>query len=154
MEHERDPAIGSQPKFTDRLRSDGRQKIESSKRTAAEHIEGIAEALNRAREVLEQREPAIASYASQLANRVGNLATRLREASMEDLLEDTRELARRNPMMYLAGGVAVGFVLARFLKTSSTETRTRGEQEPITSGTTTEPPTVTEEVVPASPQGG
>ncbi|HEX7013555.1 MAG TPA: hypothetical protein VF161_12445 [Steroidobacteraceae bacterium] len=152
MEHERDPATGSQLKFTDRLRSDGKQKIESTKQTAAQHIEGIAEALDRAREVLEQREPAIASYASQLANRVGNLATRLREASTDDLLEDTRQLARRNPMMYLAGGVAVGFVLARFLKASSA--KTRGEQEPIASGTTTEPPIVTEEVVPASSQGG
>lgn len=150
MEHERNPAPGSQERFTDRLRSDGRQKIESTKRTAAQHVEGIALALDRAREVLEQREPALASYASQLASGVGNLATRLREASLEDLLEDTRELARRNPMMYLAGGVAAGFALARFLKASEA----RRERESVASGVTAEAPIITDEVSPAPSQGG
>jgi hypothetical protein len=54
-----------------------------------------------------------------LANNVGNLATRLREGSIEDLVDDTRALARRNPGLFIAGGIVAGFALARFAKASA-----------------------------------
>lgn len=112
--------------ITERLRSDSRQQIDSRKRVAADRVEEFAHALSRASEHLEHQ-PTLANYANQIANSVGNLATRLREGSVEDLLEDTRQLARRNPGMFILGGFAVGVALARFLKASGQSTEYSGE---------------------------
>jgi hypothetical protein len=95
------------------------ESLESTKRTAADQIDSVAKALESARTRLEQEQPTLAAYAGRISTGVSNLATRLREGSTEELLEDARRLARRNPALFLAGGVALGFSLARFLKASA-----------------------------------
>src|SRR5262245_1147239 len=112
--------------LTEQLKQDGRQRIEQTKQTAAEHVETVAQALASAKERLEHDQPTLAEYAGRIATGVGNLATRLREGSMDDLLGDTRDLARRNPALFLAGSVALGFALSRFLKSSAAERAAQG----------------------------
>lgn len=107
--------------ITERMKQDGKQKIESTKRSAADQIDQVAHALSRAGEELNQSQPTLANYASQFASTVSRLASRLRDGNMDDLISDTRELARRNPGLFLAGGVALGFALTRFLKASGDE---------------------------------
>lgn len=106
-------------KLGERLKRDGKERVESSKRSVADHIREIAQALERAREYLDQTEPRLGTYAGEAATRVSNFATRLRDSDLDDLLAETRRVARRNPALYLAGAVGVGFVLARFLKSSA-----------------------------------
>jgi len=105
--------------FAQRLREDGRRTIEQRKRSAAERVDGIAQALERSGEQFSESEPTLADLASRIAGTVGNLATRLREGSIDDLVDDTRAMARRNPGLFIAGGLIAGFVLARFVKASS-----------------------------------
>jgi hypothetical protein len=105
--------------LTQRLKRDSREKIESGKRSAAAHIEELAHAIDHAGTRLDQNEPTLAAYAGQIAAGVGKLATRLREDSLDDLLEETRRLARRNPALFLAGGVVLGIAASRFLKASA-----------------------------------
>ena len=105
--------------FTQRLKEDGRRTIEQRKRSAAERVDGIAQALERSGAQFSEAEPTLADLASRLASTVGNLATRLREGSIDDLVDDTRALARRNPGLFIAGGIVAGFVLARFVKASA-----------------------------------
>jgi hypothetical protein len=119
---------------TERLKQDGKQKIESSKRSAADQIDEVARALNRAGEQLNESQPTIANYAGQMASNVSRLATRLRDGSIDDLVKDTRELAKRNPGMFLAGGVALGFALSRFLKASGEQTSSTDYSDDYTSG--------------------
>ena len=117
MEHERGSVSESARGLTDRLRTDGRQQLENRKRVAAEQIEEVAHALSRAGEQLENQ-PTLAGYASHIATSVSNLAPRLRDGSIEDLIDDTRQLARRNPGLFILGSFAAGVALARFLKSS------------------------------------
>jgi hypothetical protein len=127
MQEQRGPISESAGGLTDRLRSDGRQQLETRKRMAAEQIEEVAHALSRAGEQLESQ-PTLAGYASQIATNVSNLATRLRDGSIEDLVDDTRQLARRNPGLFILGSFAAGVALARFLKsTQQTLAETREE---------------------------
>jgi hypothetical protein len=105
--------------ITDRLKQDSKQKIETGKRSAADQIDQVAQALSRAGEELNQSQPTLANYAGQIASTVSNFATRLRDGNMDELVNDTRELARRNPGLFLLGGVAFGFALSRFLKASA-----------------------------------
>jgi len=101
-----------------RLREDGKQRIDSGKRAAADQIAEIADAIDAAGAQLDQSQPTLASYASTLADGVGGLAKHLREDSIEDLYYQVRRLASRHPGMLLLGSAAVGIVLARFMKAS------------------------------------
>jgi hypothetical protein len=122
MEQRREPV--STTRLGDRLRQDGRQQIETRKRVAADQIDELAHALGRAGEQLDQSQPTLAAYANQIASGVSNLATRLRDDSVEELLDDARQAARRNPGLFLLGGFALGVALARFLKASERSTET------------------------------
>lgn len=106
------------PDFKQRLREEGKEKIESGKRAAADQIADIAEAIEAAGEQLDESQPTLASYASQLADGVGGLAAHLREDSIEDLYYHVRQLAIRHPGMFLLGSAALGLVLVRFMKAS------------------------------------
>jgi hypothetical protein len=117
MASERNPSTGKTG-ITDRIKQDGKQKIETTKRSAADQIDQVAQALTRAGEELGQSQPTLANYASQISSSVSTFAARLRDGNMDELVTDARELARRNPGLFLIGGVALGFAVSRFLKAS------------------------------------
>jgi hypothetical protein len=127
---ETNPRSGTRPPhgFAQRLKEDGRRTLEQRKRSAAERVDGIAQAIERSGAQFSETEPTLADLASRLAGTVGNLATRLREGSMDELLDETRSLARRNPGLFIAGGVVAGFALARFVKASARRAPTLTEE--------------------------
>ena len=104
--------------FAQRLKEDGRRTVEQRKRSAAQRVDEFAQAIERTGAQFRENEPTLADIASRLAGTVGNIATRLREGSIDDLVQDTRAFARRNPGLFVAGGVIVGFAIARFAKAS------------------------------------
>ena len=129
--------------FAQRLKEDGRRTIEQRKRSAAERVDGLAQAIERTGAQFSDSEPTIADLANRLASTVGNFATRLREGSIDDLLDDTRAFARRNPGLFIASGVLAGFAVARFAKASA---RRSDEAASLPDGA----PTLTEAVEPES----
>ena len=118
---ETNPRSSTRPSrgFAQRLKEDGRKTIEQRKRSAAARVDENAQAIGRTGAQFSENEPTIAEVANRLAGTVGNLATRLREGSIDDLVEDARVFARRNPGVFIAAGLAAGFVLARFVKASA-----------------------------------
>jgi hypothetical protein len=110
-----------------RIKDDGKEKIESGKRAAADQIAEIADAIDLAGSQLDQSQPTLANYATQVANSVGTFATRLREDSIEDIYRDMRDLATRHPGMFLLGSAALGLVAARFMKASAEQASYGGE---------------------------
>jgi hypothetical protein len=124
MASERNPSTGKTG-ITDRIKQDSKQKIETTKRSAADQIDQVAQALTRAGEELGQSQPTLANYASQISSSVSTFAARLRDGNMDELVTDARELARRNPGLFLVGGVALGFAVSRFLKASGEQMTNR-----------------------------
>ena len=119
---ENQPRSASRPSggFAQRLKEDGRRTLEQRKRSAAERVDGIAQALGRSgAQFIENDEPTLAELVNRLSGTVGNLATRLREGTIDELVDDTRSFARRNPGLFIAAGVVAGFALARFVKASA-----------------------------------
>jgi hypothetical protein len=96
---------------------------------AAEQIERLARAIHRAGEHLASDEPAISHYAASLAAGVGAFADRVRAARVDEAIDATRHLARRNPALFLLGSLAVGFVLSRLIKGSVRRDRPRTEYD-------------------------
>jgi hypothetical protein len=118
----------------DRLKEEGKQRLERGKTTAADQVEHVASALKRASSEL-GGESTLGSYADQLADSVGRLGSRLRQGSIEELTRDIQAVARRNPGLFIAGGLALGIVLARLVKASAPEGETyEGEYDELTAG--------------------
>lgn len=154
------PRSASRPGFAQRLKEDGRETLEQRKRSAADRVDGIAQALERTGAQFSENEPTLAELATRLSSTVGNLATRLREGSVDDLVEDTRAFARRNPGLFIAAGVVAGFVLARFAKASAQRTLETAADDLSGAESSTDPaPTLTdefeefEEEIPLHPRG-
>src|SRR5690606_28650321 len=59
-------------------------------------------------------------YGRSLASMMRQLAGGLRERDVDEFASELATFARRNPGAFLAGSVALGFGLSRFLKASST----------------------------------
>ena len=118
---ETNPRSSTRPSrgFAQRLKEDGRKTLEQRKRSAAARVDEFAQAIGRTGAQFSDNEPTIAELANRLAGTVGNLATRLRDGSIDDLVDDTRAVRAPQPGLFIAGGVAAGFVLARFVKASA-----------------------------------
>jgi len=121
MATKRDPRSDLSPrKVAEQLKQEGKERIERGKASAADQVDHVATALKSAGDELGGRS-ALGNYANQFAGSIGRLGQRLRDSSVEDLAGDLQATARRNPTMFLLGGVALGFVLARLLKASTAE---------------------------------
>jgi hypothetical protein len=73
-----------------------------------------------------------ARVAEQVADRAESFGSYLRDADGERLLGDAEAVARRQPWLVAAGGLALGFAASRFLKASSSR---RYQAGPDRSGT-------------------
>ena len=103
----------------------GKQRLDTGIGRAADQVEQVGEALSEAAGRLRSSDQlgGLAAYTGRLADALGQLAERIRTRSVEDLTAEARQAARSNPVLFLAGSVAVGFALTRILKAG----RTAGE---------------------------
>lgn len=102
-------------------RDRGMEQLEGAKGQLAEGAERMAAAVERTADELEgEGDEAISGYGHSLANLMRQLAGGLRERDIEQFAGELGALARRNPGMFLAGSVAIGFGVARFFKARST----------------------------------
>ncbi len=58
----------------------------------------------------------LGGYASSAADTLEDWASTIKDKSVEDLIDDGREFARRSPAVAVGIAVAAGFVLSRLLK--------------------------------------
>ncbi|WP_053154404.1 hypothetical protein [Pseudomonas sp. Pf153] len=85
--------------------------------TAADQIDALARGAKSAMSELEANDTlGLSHYLADMADSMTGLAGKLRNMSAEQLLHDGSRLAKENPGLFLAGSIAVGFGLSRFLK--------------------------------------
>ncbi|MEJ5056630.1 MULTISPECIES: hypothetical protein [unclassified Pseudomonas] len=85
--------------------------------TAADQIEALAKGAKSVVSELESSDTlGMSDYLSDIAESMSSLAGNLRGKSAEQLLHDGADLARNNPALFIAGSIALGFGLSRFLK--------------------------------------
>lgn len=136
MAMQRDPGSDLSPrKVAERLKEEGKQRLERGKSTAAEQVEHVASALKSASNEL-GGESALGSYTNRLADNIEKFGTRLRHGSLEELASDLQTAARRNPALFVAGGLMLGIVLARLVKASAPPESDsyEGEYDELTAG--------------------
>ena len=101
-------------------RERGREQLEGAKNEVADGAERIADAVERTAEELENDSDGVVSgYGRSLASMMRQLAGGLRERDIDEFASELSSFARQHPGAFLAGSVALGFGISRFLKASS-----------------------------------
>lgn len=109
-------------------RQKGSEQFEHYRDTAADQLDSLEEGARSAAAALQDNDSlGLSQYLSQAAQCVGEFAEQVRHESAESLLQRGAHLARSNPALFLAGSVAVGFAVSRFMRASARhETTTAG----------------------------
>jgi hypothetical protein len=101
-------------------RSRLRDQIDQRSTQAGEQVQSTAQDVRSMAEQLRgQGKDTPARVAEQVADRAESFGSYLRDADGERLLRDVEDVARRQPWLVAAGGLALGFAASRFLKASS-----------------------------------
>src|SRR5690606_39091424 len=112
---------GKLAQFADTAAAAGKARLDSGLSEVAGQADTLARALeDTANRLKSDHQDSLAAYTTHIASSVNSLADRLRSSSVDELASDARRLAHSNPALFLAGSVAIGFGLTRFLKASST----------------------------------
>jgi ElaB/YqjD/DUF883 family membrane-anchored ribosome-binding protein len=92
------------------------------KNAMAAHLDGIAGAIRHAASDLESESSPGARVTREAADRVGQLATALKENSVGDLVGMAESFGRRQPAAFLGASMLAGFAASRFLVASGHRT--------------------------------
>lgn len=86
---------------------------------AGESLEQVARAIRDAAEGLRGERPEIAGFADTAAQRVDEASTYLRDHDAREVIDSVQEYARRQPAVVIAGGLAAGLLIGRFLRSGT-----------------------------------
>ncbi|HRW07552.1 MAG TPA: hypothetical protein P5121_20755 [Caldilineaceae bacterium] len=101
------------------LRDTAESTFDEQKNRTADQAEGIAHALRQSSQELRSNDQeAIAYYTDMAADQVEHFSGYVRSKGLTDVMHDVQDLARRQPELFVAGMLAGGFLLGRFLKSS------------------------------------
>jgi ElaB/YqjD/DUF883 family membrane-anchored ribosome-binding protein len=112
--------------------------LEKQKQEIAERSDGIAKALRSAAHALDESEnTALARYVEQTGDQIQDISRRVRERRWHEIVADTQDFARRQPIWFLLGAMATGFLVGRFIWAPDGAMRNGGGATPeVSSGET------------------
>ncbi|CAA9475426.1 MAG: hypothetical protein AVDCRST_MAG12-1121 [uncultured Rubrobacteraceae bacterium] len=118
-----------------------KSQLANQKHEASQRLTPIQVALREtAQQLRKQGQAPVAGYADRTSDQVERFSGYLRETEVDEMVDQARGFARSRPAIFLGGAVALGFLGARFLKSSSQEAA--GNGEPVAALPPTEgPPT-------------
>jgi hypothetical protein len=106
-------------KLVDIAREQATTQLATQKTRAASSLGSLAMALHDvSRQMRDQDDATLVTYVETAAGQIDRLAGMLNEQDVEQLLQTTEQFARRQPALFLASAFALGFVGARFLRSS------------------------------------
>src|SRR3954451_18211818 len=101
--------------------------IDAQRARAADQITALGDALRRSAESFESTGAGgLVEYANQAADQISGFADTVRDRSWNELAGDLESFGRRYPMTFMASAMSIGFVLGRFLLSSSERTHQAG----------------------------
>lgn len=113
----------------DKAKSIGREQLEAGKRTAASQAEKVANVIEQAASQLKENNlRSLADYTSEIGATIKNFSDGLQNRTVDDLITDIRDMARRNPTAFILGSVVIGIGISRFFKASG-ERRQQGDSD-------------------------
>ena len=92
---------------------------EKQKTRGVEGIRVVAGAMNSAAAELEKSSPKVAEHVRTASKSVADLSHAIDGRDVKELFQQGLLLAKANPVLFFAGALAGGFLISRFLKSSS-----------------------------------
>lgn len=109
-----------------------RSAVKEQQQAAAAGVGDFAGALRHAaRELDGQEKASTARLADRAADGLERLSASLRSKDLDTMVGDVENFARREPALFLASAVAIGFLAVRFLKSSGTEAEAGARPESV-----------------------
>jgi hypothetical protein len=103
-----------------RAKEQGRAMFDEQKQSAAGTVDSAANAFRTtAQQMRSDGQAQTGRYVEMVADQLQSLGSQLRNKNLDTLIRDAENFGRRSPGTFLAGSMVAGFVLARFLKSSS-----------------------------------
>jgi hypothetical protein len=93
--------------------------LEQGRQLGAERAQGLARAIQRAADDLDETSPEIARHVRSASDAVQGIAQALQQRSAGELMEEVTAFARRQPAAFFGAAALAGFALARFAKASA-----------------------------------
>ncbi|MGQ0558404.1 MAG: hypothetical protein ACT4OE_02285 [Sphingosinicella sp.] len=127
----REQVVTLRGQATDRLRG----LADDGKTKAASILDDVADVISDAARSIDQRLGRdYSDYADRASEVVANFAGKVRDKSVDDIVDDTRSVVRKSPALAIAAAAIVGFALVRVFRTgiedASGTGRRRGSKRP------------------------
>jgi hypothetical protein len=117
-------------------RAKGRALLQDQQHIMADQVGGLAEALQHtAQHLQEQNRGVVAQYAGEAAQGLERFSQTLRERDINTIMGQVEDFARRQPAVFIGSAALLGFLAARFLKSSAEPRYHRSEGSPYGGGT-------------------
>ncbi|MEJ7871350.1 MAG: hypothetical protein WKF67_03755 [Rubrobacteraceae bacterium] len=105
-----------------------KSQLANQKHEASQRLTPIQTALRETSQQLrKQGQTSTAGYTDRAADGVERVSGYLRETEVDEIVDEGRGFARRRPVLFLGGAATLGFLAARFLKSSSREGASAGD---------------------------
>lgn len=109
-----------------------KSQLANQKHEASQRLTPVQVALREtAQQLRKQGQAPIAQYADRTSDQVERFSGYLRETEVDEMVEEARGFARNRTGLFLGGALALGFLGARFLKSSSQEAASGGNGQPV-----------------------
>lgn len=117
----------------DALRNQASSQLTTQKERAAAGLGSVVEAVRQTGQQLRGKNDALAGYAESAAAQLEGWSSQLRDRDVSELVDNVKTFARRRPALFLGGGVALGVIAARILKSSGERQIDSGAPQRFTS---------------------
>jgi len=106
--------------LTAETKDKARSLLQEQQHAVAEQIGGLAEALHQTTQHLQEHDhEEVAQYTGQAAQGLERFSKTLRERDINAIVGEVQDFARRQPAAFIGSAALLGFMAARFLKSSS-----------------------------------
>jgi hypothetical protein len=112
--------------FAEDVRDRVQDRIDAEQDAGADYALRVAAAMRRAAHEFEHDVPIAAHYIGLAASTVDDYAERFRDGDLHDLIEGTKDFAKRQPTAFLGLTFLAGFGLVRFLRSSAADSVREG----------------------------
>lgn len=108
--------------------------LDEQKENLTSGLKGVADSIRKVGENLRDTDEqnkvgeVTAQYGDAFAQQIEKLTNYVENANLRDLMRDGERFARQQPAIFIGAAFAVGFLAARFLKSSSDVSKNAGNQ--------------------------
>lgn len=113
-------AAATSSEFKDRAISKAKSVASDGKARTSDAIEGLSKMIENSAATLDDNVGAkYGDYARSAADAVADFADKLNDKDVEAIVEDAREFVKKSPAVAIGAAAAIGFVVARLIKSGS-----------------------------------